>query len=139
MPETPKKIGCSIIRRIQKLPIPISIARSEMLPRIRRDSRYLQRETLEIVSGGDEGARIYAPTPNNLTRVATGSLRLRQRPGAQNALGPAKFLFPNVHNVYLHGTPARSLFSSVRRDFSRLASAPVNWNWSAPLWQPRNA
>ncbi len=98
--------------------IPISIARSEMLPRIRRDSRYLQRETLEIVGGDDDGARTFEPTSGNLARVASGSLRLRQRPGAQNALGPAKFLFPNAHNVYLHGTPARSLFSSVRRDFS---------------------
>lgn len=63
--------------------IPTSIARGELVPRIRRDARYLQREALEIVRGGDEGARIYAPTPGNLARVATGSLRLRQRPGAQ--------------------------------------------------------
>ena len=34
----------------------------------------------------------------------------RQRPGSGNALGYVKFLFPNRHNVYLHDTPADSLF-----------------------------
>jgi murein L,D-transpeptidase YcbB/YkuD len=29
-----------------------------------------------------------------------------------------KFVFPNRYNVYLHGTPAQSLFARTRRDFS---------------------
>jgi murein L,D-transpeptidase YcbB/YkuD len=29
-----------------------------------------------------------------------------------------KFIFPNDENVYLHDTPARSLFGRARRDFS---------------------
>jgi murein L,D-transpeptidase YcbB/YkuD len=29
-----------------------------------------------------------------------------------------KFIFPNSHNVYFHGTPAQSLFGQSRRDFS---------------------
>ena len=29
-----------------------------------------------------------------------------------------KFMFPNVHEVYLHDTPSRDLFSKTRRDFS---------------------
>ena len=29
-----------------------------------------------------------------------------------------KFVFPNQFNVYLHGTPAQSLFALTRRDFS---------------------
>ena len=97
---------------------PVSIARDELIPLIRRNRQYLQRESLEIVSGGDEGAQIFPATDVNLSRVARGSLRLRQRPGEANALGPAKFLFPNAHNVYLHGTPSRQLFSQSRRDFS---------------------
>ena len=39
-------------------------------------------------------------------------------PGPDNALGGVKFMFPNEHNVYLHGTPAMELFSKTRRDFS---------------------
>ena len=44
--------------------------------------------------------------------------RLRQRPGPANALGAVKILFPNRHDVYLHDTPTKELFSKVRRDFS---------------------
>ena len=98
--------------------VPPSIARSELLPRIRRDPGYLGREHLEIVRGGDHDAVVHAPTAANLARVATGALRLRQRPGPWNALGAVKFVFPNRYNVYLHGTPAQALFARARRDFS---------------------
>jgi murein L,D-transpeptidase YcbB/YkuD len=43
---------------------------------------------------------------------------LRQRPGERNALGLAKFIFPNSENVYMRGTPSPSLFARARRDFS---------------------
>jgi murein L,D-transpeptidase YcbB/YkuD len=47
-----------------------------------------------------------------------GSPRIRQLPGPWNALGPIKFVLPNIHGVYLHGTPATALFNRARRDFS---------------------
>ena len=43
---------------------------------------------------------------------------IRQAPGAQNALGKVKFMFPNKHNVYLHDTPSRELFARDERAFS---------------------
>lgn len=98
--------------------IPISIARNEIIPATRRRSGYFADQNLEIVSGGDVGARIYPLNSTNLSRVASGALRIRQRPGPDNSLGLAKFLFPNDFNVYLHDTPARSLFSQSQRDFS---------------------
>ncbi len=98
--------------------VPYSIARDETVPKARRDPGYMNRERLEIVSGGDQGASIFSPTAANLNRVISGSLRIRQRPGANNSLGPVKFLFPNEYNVYLHGTPATELFARSRRDFS---------------------
>ena len=98
--------------------VPSSIARGELLPSIRRDPGYLARQHLEIVRGGDHGATVFAPTAGNLARVASGTLRLRQRPGPWNALGGVKLVFPNRYNVYLHGTPAPELFANIRRDFS---------------------
>ena len=98
--------------------VPASIARAELLPRIRRDPAYVEREHLEIVRGGDHDAVRHPPTAANLARVASGALRLRQRPGPWNALGAVKLLFPNRFNVYLHGTPAPELFARSRRDFS---------------------
>jgi len=47
-----------------------------------------------------------------------GAPRVRQVPGPWNALGPIKFVLPNIHGVYLHGTPAPALFKEERRDFS---------------------
>jgi murein L,D-transpeptidase YcbB/YkuD len=45
-------------------------------------------------------------------------LRLRQDPGPENALGPAKFLFPNSYDVYLHGTNHQNLFARATRFLS---------------------
>lgn len=65
---------------------------------------------------------VFAPalpaTAENLSAVIAGRLFIRQKPGPRNALGLAKFIFPNSENVYMHGTPAQQLFSRARRDFS---------------------
>src|ERR1044072_4392322 len=47
-----------------------------------------------------------------------GVRRIRQRPGAKNALGFVKFLFPNSFNIYLHDTPEDGLFEKDVRAFS---------------------
>lgn len=44
--------------------------------------------------------------------------RYRQRPGPQNALGRMKLAMFNPYNVYLHDTPAQSLFDRDVRAFS---------------------
>ena len=40
------------------------------------------------------------------------------KPGPNNSLGLVKFLFPNSHSIYLHDTPAKSLFNESARAFS---------------------
>jgi len=97
---------------------PPSILRNEIIPHARRDAGYLDRENLEIVASGDERAPALPATPENLDQVASGKLYMRQKPGEKNSLGLAKFIFPNSENVYMHGTPAQSLFARARRDFS---------------------
>ena len=97
---------------------PISIIRSELVPKARRDPSYFERENLEIVASGDENAPELSASPENLDQVAAGRLYLRQKPGDKNSLGLAVFIFPNTDNIYMHGTPAQSLFSRARRDFS---------------------
>ena len=98
--------------------IPPGILRREILPAVRRDPGYLASHDMEIYSGsGDTGPALPA-TSANLARASRGELGIRRRPGPQNDLGLAKFIFPNDHNVYMHGTPATALFSRARRDFS---------------------
>ena len=44
--------------------------------------------------------------------------RYRQRPGPRNALGRMKLVMPNGYNVYLHDTPAQTLFAKEVRAYS---------------------
>jgi len=98
--------------------VPTSIVRKEILPRLARDPGYLQRERMELVAGQGDLSPVVDTTPANLARLRAGTVRLRQQQGPDNALGLIKFSFPNQHDVYMHGTPAQSLFARSRRDFS---------------------
>lgn len=75
--------------------VPYSILKNEVLPGIRRNRNYLARHNMEWNGNG-----------------------VRQKPGLNNSLGLVKFLFPNSHNIYLHDTPSKSLFSESDRAFS---------------------
>jgi murein L,D-transpeptidase YcbB/YkuD len=97
--------------------VPSSILRHEILPAVSRTPDYLQRHSMEIVSGQSDDAPILPVTAANLERLRHGTLRVRQRPGPNNSLGLVKFVFPNDVNVYMHGTPVPELFSRARRDF----------------------
>ncbi|MGE5243055.1 MAG: L,D-transpeptidase family protein [Betaproteobacteria bacterium] len=98
--------------------VPLSITQKEIVPRLGRDPGYLAREDMELVAGPGDGAPVVPATPENLMQLKHGALRVRQRPGPKNSLGLVKFDFPNDESVYMHGTPARELFSRARRDFS---------------------
>ncbi|MGE5172161.1 MAG: L,D-transpeptidase family protein, partial [Rudaea sp.] len=98
--------------------VPPSIARNEIVPRLRRDPGYLAREAMEIVGSRDDRVLDLPLDAATLARIAGGELRVRQRPGPQNALGGIKFVLPNAMNVYLHATPQVVLFAQARRDFS---------------------
>jgi murein L,D-transpeptidase YcbB/YkuD len=96
--------------------VPPSIAKGETLPRLRRDPGYFNRQGFEFVGG--DGRVIGGFSDADLDAVQRGQLRIRQRPGASNALGDIKFVFPNKENIYLHHTPTLPLFKRDRRDFS---------------------
>lgn len=98
--------------------VPYSIATRELLPKIRANAGYMARERLELVRGRGDRAPVVAATPENLAAVRAGTVRIRQRPGGDNALGLVKFMLPNPYNVYLHSTPAQSLFKRTSRAFS---------------------
>jgi murein L,D-transpeptidase YcbB/YkuD len=98
--------------------VPASILRQEVLPALRRDARYLERQGMEIVQGDGDDGRVVTLDSAALDGLASGRLRVRQRPGPGNALGLVKFLFPNDDSVYMHDTPTKGLFARDRRDFS---------------------
>ncbi len=98
--------------------VPRSILRDEILPALEGDPDYMRQQDMEIVRGAGDDAQPVEASVENLALLRQGALRVRQRPGAQNALGLIKFDFPNQDNVYVHGTPAHALFGRRRRDFS---------------------
>jgi len=68
--------------------------------------------------------------------------RVIQQPGPNNAMGQVKFLFPNVHNVYIHDTPHQGRFLNTQRDDSAgcvRVRDPVElaiWVLEAEGWSP---
>ena len=75
--------------------VPASILKKEILPAIENNPNYLAEHDMEWKDN-----------------------YVRQRPGPENSLGLVKFLFPNSNAIYLHDTPAKSLFGKEDRAFS---------------------
>ena len=97
--------------------VPRSIALGEILPKLLRDPGYLAQNDMELVwaAGGKAGSAVSGAA---LAALRAGTVRIRQRPGPQNALGAVKFAMPNPMNIYLHSTSQRELFERSRRDLS---------------------
>jgi L,D-transpeptidase YcbB len=49
---------------------------------------------------------------------ASGRLKVVQGPGSDNSLGQLKLIMPNPYSIYVHDTPAKSLFERGERAFS---------------------
>lgn len=90
--------------------VPHRLAVQDQLPLIQADPSHLSHMGLRVYAiDGDE--EIDPATVDWMTLSAANfPYRLRQDPGPNNALGSAKFLFPNQFGVTLHGTPDTSLF-----------------------------
>ena len=100
--------------------IPNSIAVNEMVPKMIKDPGYLKKERIRIFKGWQENAREVNSATIDWQTIGKGirNYRLRQDSGPDNALGTIKFMFPNHYNVYMHDTPAHSLFKRNNRSFS---------------------
>jgi murein L,D-transpeptidase YcbB/YkuD len=98
--------------------VPRSIWSDELLPKAVANPSYLTANGYELL---DAGGTVLSPGAVDWTSVAASGgrgLRVRQKPGANNALGAVKFLFPNPLDIYLHDSPARSLYTRTARAFS---------------------
>jgi L,D-transpeptidase YcbB len=96
--------------------VPPDIAIKEELPTLRSNAAGLAAQGFEAVRG-DQVIDVRSVDWSSVG-AARFPYQLRQRPGTNNALGRVKFMFPNPHNVYLHDSPAHSLFGRSVRAFS---------------------
>jgi murein L,D-transpeptidase YcbB/YkuD len=93
--------------------VPVDIARKELVPHMAASHGYLASKNFEVTN--NKGVVL---TDYTAKQVAQGAVMVREKPGPKNSLGLVKFIFPNQYDIYLHSTPAVSLFEQTRRDFS---------------------
>ncbi|MDK3018301.1 L,D-transpeptidase family protein [Pseudodonghicola flavimaris] len=95
--------------------VPRSIIVNEYLPKLRNNPGAVGH--LEIT---DSRGRQVSRANTDFSQFSAKSFpyAMRQPPGARNALGRVKFMFPNKYNIYLHDTPQKNLFSREVRAYS---------------------
>lgn len=99
--------------------VPSSIAGEEYLPMLRRDPYALARSNMKIFADWSSNTELDpgAVDWSNINPKAF-PYRIRQEPGAGNALGYIFFGFQNKYGIYLHDTASRFLFTEGSRNFS---------------------
>ena len=95
--------------------VPRSIVVNEYLPQLKRN-----RNAASQILITDRSGREISRNAIDFSRYDARSFpfSMRQPPSNSNALGLVKFMFPNRWNIYLHDTPAKSLFGREVRAFS---------------------
>jgi murein L,D-transpeptidase YcbB/YkuD len=92
--------------------VPRSIIVNEMLPQLRADPSYLDRQGYETSINGQ------SVSSSSIDWNSTDSVDVRQPPGRGNALGQLKIMFPNSHAIYMHDTPQKKFFDRDMRALS---------------------
>ncbi len=112
--------------------VPTSLVRQDIVPKAMRDPGYLQRNGFTVLSGWSSDAEAIDPGTLDWGMISPSHFpfRLRQNPGANNALGRYKFNMPSSDAIYLHDTPNHNLFLS---DMRALSSGCVRVNKASDL------
>lgn len=104
--------------------VPDSIMRKSYIPKIMRNPGWVAAKGMEI---HEETYDLKSPKVNPASvdwsmypKDEKGYIpyKLIQVPSLKNGLGRVKFIFPNVHAVYMHDTQNKSLFKRKKRAFS---------------------
>jgi murein L,D-transpeptidase YcbB/YkuD len=101
--------------------VPSDLSQKLIAPRVLEQGvSYLKERRYEVLSGFEDDAQPVDPATIDWKAVASGetAIRVRQLPGAHNAMGNVKFSFPNSAGIYLHDTDDKSLFAKDDRTLS---------------------
>ncbi|XBS71088.1 L,D-transpeptidase [Acerihabitans sp. KWT182] len=112
--------------------VPTSLVQKDIVPKAMHDPGYLQRNGFTLLSGWSSDAEVIDPATLDWSMLSPTHFpyRLRQVPGANNALGRYKFNMPSSDAIYLHDTPNHNLFLS---DMRALSSGCVRVNKASIL------
>jgi murein L,D-transpeptidase YcbB/YkuD len=98
--------------------IPPGILVKDKLPDLKRNPGALKKMNIRVL---DSSGREVNPYSVNWKQYGPSRLppyQFVQDPGPNNALGLVKIMFPNPYLVYLHDSPAKSLYEQDQRTFS---------------------
>jgi murein L,D-transpeptidase YcbB/YkuD len=98
--------------------VPPSIATKEILPKLRKDGRYLAANNMQILDAFPEDSAKSQGLGIDWNKFGKFPWRIRQAPGPDNALGQVKFNLSNQDDIYLHDTPKRQYFGRIFRALS---------------------
>lgn len=112
--------------------VPPTLARNDILPKVRQDPGYLDRHGYSVLRGWSNNAEAIDPYRVDWETITASNLpfRFQQKPGTQNSLGRYKFNMPSSDAIYLHDTPNHNLF---QKDARALSSGCVRVNKASEL------
>jgi murein L,D-transpeptidase YcbB/YkuD len=122
--ETPTPMIASMIHYATLNPywnVPDALIRKTIAPNaVKQGLSYLKAHGYEVLSDWGPDATVIPASEIDWKAVSAGqkTVRVRQLPGSDNAMGSVKFTFPNSENIYLHDTPNTELFAKSQRTFS---------------------
>ena len=88
--------------------VPASVVKNEIIPQMRKNPGYLARNHIRILGPAGE----VDPTRIDWAGEKAVNYTLRQDAGFDNSLGQVRIDMPNRFAVYMHDTPAKSLFAA---------------------------
>ena len=99
--------------------VPPRILRNEIVRDVEEDRDYIKDNNMEVLTPAGVVVTSGRISDAVLQQLRSGRLRVREKPGPENALGLLKIIFPNDHHVYMHDTPEGvDMFSQDQRALS---------------------
>jgi len=95
---------------------PDSIAERYVIPKIQKNPSSINRYGYQAIS--KRTGRVVPWSSISTANLSNRDYTFRQKPGKNNALGMARFSIKNDYAIFMHGTPAQSLFKEENRNFS---------------------
>jgi murein L,D-transpeptidase YcbB/YkuD len=102
--------------------VPETILNEDLIPKLVADPHYLDKKKIKLFSAADTAEKQpIDPLTMDWSKWSERDTKryvFREDPGAENPLGYVKFLFSNPYDIYIHDTPAHSLFKNSNGSFS---------------------
>jgi murein L,D-transpeptidase YcbB/YkuD len=98
--------------------LPETILWKDVIPSVQKNVEYLEKNNMQVLDFQENRINANEIDWDSLKDKDDFPYLIRQTPGRENPLGKVKFMFPNDYAIYIHDTPAQSLFSRDERAFS---------------------